>query len=907
MIKIRKPNPSFISLITQFGRETKASAQTVNINVNKKTKVEAPSLLIGDLRLIFFDVEDAAPFSELQSVLNRTLSSSLEQDRAYEVLFVAVSGLNSNKRSVLSRGVSLVPLHLGLAHLLGLPDAWFETQYSLISRTLEPVSVNEVPKLANLSAKDESNSHKDANTLIRDLIGGWRHNQHPLCYLRAEAGKGKSTLLAFAVLEEMRRGTGPLPLFIPLRALQRGRGVSWEEICATIGVVGSHIATIAAGVRSGLVALILDGLDEVAGRYDPSIVKQVVDVISAVALSRFSKIVISGRTTEVALLPPSSTAIFGLELPDGSDPAFFDYAEIVVADITPKWPLISSRVPEPPISSMSLPMVDPSERDRNTIVEWLQILFDDFGKDRSLFFVQSLACLGRTRQLDGNKPLLIYQKPTMRVVVARPPLYNVTILAAALACIREQDKIEDIAAEVYMPARQLELLMVYALIASAQSSIVGMFPTPNEAARLAFALDPVNQNEEFTAVLRQMQKHALLLASAGEGIRAAEWRPQFLSDWIRCALLTRALLHKAAPCCGLSRESVIQAIASAERARIAYEFLIPDIVQSYNFNELEPLISALALGISQNNPEASANYWALFAGLSERQPLLRVVQENSLIPFTDLSGLVFNGVDFPPQFSGTYTFLFNTEASGCSYTECHFSQCDFSLANFRGCTFDNVVFEFCDGPIYFEDCRFKSCQFINGHGGAIPVYSFEGCHFDGGNRILQKQEVGGGVYGPVASFRESICIEDPPALIGGDFIGIPILPPPGLMVKSKSPIVPPEVSCLRALLSPFFPPRAGTQGDLQARGYIRTSAVGRGLFPSGTPNSPELAGVLFAFGFTDGGRKGHIYAPWSQVVGGGQEAFEFRNELIAFLFRGEQGPKVKQMLSRLRESGHWLE
>ena len=190
-----------------------------------------------------------------------------------------------------------------------------------------------------------------------------------MTYLRAEAGKGKSTLLADTALTQLERGDGPLPIFVPLRVLQRGRGVSWFELCATVGVLGAAAESVAAAVKAGLVTLLLDGLDEVAGRYDPSVVQEVLDVVTSSVYDRHSRVVISGRTTEAALLSGKSVIVRSIELPEGEDPAFGDYATLVVGDITPRWPILAQRVPEPPLAARELLNIAPSAREQQTIVD----------------------------------------------------------------------------------------------------------------------------------------------------------------------------------------------------------------------------------------------------------------------------------------------------------------------------------------------------------------------------------------------------------------------------------------------------------------------------------------------------------------------------------------------------------
>lgn len=897
----RSPKSAIVDAIERFGSALAIAPERVRLSVPGGS-VDLPSIRLGDTRAIFLISDNGGHQESLHSHLKTAIHRDLADDTSLDVLVVCAGEMSPSRRIVIDRGVSLVSMHAGIVRMLGLPSGWEETQRSLLARTLESVSVNGRPELATLYATDDLDHRTSAQELLSSLVGTWEAAEEPVCYIRAEAGKGKSTLLAFAAIEQLATADGPLPFFVPLRTLQRGRGVSWSELCATAGIVGPAQDTVAAGVRAGLVSLLLDGLDEVAGRYDQTIVKQVVDsIISTATFGSNSHIVISGRTTESTLLPVGGVMVRGIELPEGGEPAFSDYARSVVADITPRWPTLARRVPEPPVESTTLQSSPPSAQEQGVIVEWLQLLFDDLGKDRSLFFVQSLACLGRTRQLDGNKPLLIHRKPH-GLFISAPPLYDVSILAAALACIREQDKIEDLAKHVFSPAMQLELMMSYALMASGQSSMASALPTPNEVARDVFRLDPVNQNEEFTAVLRQMQKHALLLASPGAGLTAAEWRPQFLSDWVRCAFLARAWLHRGNLERAIGYDTLCGVLACAERARITFGTLLPELFREGRLDDIGPIIEMLEKQIRNESPEASGNYWALVAGLSDTDIPPLGSGTRSLVPFADLSGMVFEGIEFTSSFSGTLAFLVQMEATNCEFVSCSFQQCDFSHATFRGCRFRDVKFDYCDGPLIFEDCSFRDCRLSQLRGRSLPAVTFDSCRFESGNKLHQDEPIGEGLFGPIAAFADCTYAESIGDLCSGAYIGVLKIPPPGLQPAAEARVVPPQDICLRALLKPFFPRRAGEAAELQARGYIRTSAIGRGLLPKGVPDTSELIGVLYAHGFTAGGRQGHIYAPWSSVAGGGIGATMLRNELLAFLVRGAKGPTVRMMLSRLEEA-----
>jgi hypothetical protein len=112
----------------------------------------------------------------------------------------------------------------------------------------------------------------------------------------------------------------------------------------------------------------------------------------------------------------------------------------------------------------------------------------------------------------------------------------------------------------------------------------------------------------------------------------------------------------------------------------------------------------------------------------------------------------------------------------------------------------------------------------------------------------------------------------------------------------------PAVDCLVRLLRPFFP--STVSGEHQARPYIRTTAIGRGLMPEGAPEPKTLITILKSAGFTDGGREGHLYAPYSSVAGNKSPAL--RSELSAFLRdRTKRSATVSDLITRIRQNGTW--
>jgi hypothetical protein len=153
----------------------------------------------------------------------------------------------------------------------------------------------------------------------------------------------------------------------------------------------------------------------------------------------------------------------------------------------------------------------------------------------------------------------------------------------------------------------------------------------------------VNQNEEFTAVMRQMQKHALLFAS-GDGLTAGDWKPAFLSDWIRCALLVRAWLKRMSlPEAGKWPE-LAALVARARRARIAYRDIFPDVCGRPDASVTDELVEELVRQADRDSPEACENFWSLLAGLGDADRPRVTVRPKRVPEMTDLSGLEFDGL-----------------------------------------------------------------------------------------------------------------------------------------------------------------------------------------------------------------------------------------------------------------------
>lgn len=866
--------------------------------------LELPLIPVGNRRIVLVGTDRSMMLSDVAAQLRKQRPDALDDHTVYEWIFAA-AGASDVEEAVVERGVRVVSLHEAIAQLIGLTPGWRDVQQAVLQETLEPVRVGTGYRPAKLYAIGDGARHDAVEWLKGQLGPSWNESPARIVYVRAEAGKGKSTLLASAVRAQLQSGGGPLPLLVPLRTLERGAGISWLDIATRAGAAGgSAAAQLASAIRTGLVSLALDGLDEVAGRYDPSLVAAVLEVVLA-QTGPSSRIVLSGRTTEASLLDRSRVREVGIELPDVEDEAFTDYAKLVVDVVTPQWPVLAARVPEPPIPVGPTDAPAPTPAQREAILEWIELTFADLGKDRSLFFVQSLACIARSYQIVGNRALTLPGAPGMPPTVAPAALYDVCVLAAALACVREQDKVADIAHNVFLPAVQLDVLTWFALSASTEAALRSELPDPRQLAATAFKVDPVRQNEEFTEIVRQLQKHALLFSGGSEGLRAGDWRPSFLSDWVRSALICRAWERRSEiSVLGGSPELIANVVANAQRSLPAFRSIFPRLAIDGKLPDLEQLVAVLADAAERHSPEASANYWALVTGADAESRAVLAAHPVAIAEMADLSGLTFEGLELGKEFSANVGVLSGCVFDGCTLHDVVLTSCDLSGTTFTGCTLLGVRIVGCDGPMRFEDCSFEDCQFIDVQCRQLPGYVFVDSQFMGTTRIIQSRASApsGTQYGAICEFYgDNTAAMDPNDLVQGDWIGVDRQRLKATVARETvKESADPVAATLRALLKPFFPRRAGENGQRQARRYIRTSAVGRGVLPESAPNASELVDVLMAFGFTTGGREAHIYGPWSGVVGGGEAAVNLRNELLSYLDAGIRGPTVEQMLTRLR-------
>jgi hypothetical protein len=448
----------------------------------------------------------------------------------------------------------------------------------------------------------------------------------------------------------------------------------------------------------------------------------------------------------------------------------------------------------------------------------------------------------------------------------------------------------------------LEVVTWFAVLASTDAATGGGFPTPNQIIAETFGLDAVNQNEELNAVIRQMQKHALLY-STGSGMNAGDWRPAFLSDWVRAALLVRAWSRRDKfP--GVPTEAVTRSIVTAQRARIGFEYIFPDRLPRLGGLVMTELLGHLATAADGGSPEACGNFWFLMQGFTDEERAAASAKPSRVVELTDLSEAEFEGHVFGEEFTSNLAVFVRTHFASCTFTNCRFTQCDFTEANFSNCTFRQVSFQHCNGPAYFEDCTFDDVQFEDVLSHELPAWKFARCQFGSACQVVQSILACPDEYAPVAEFEECTSEGDPLRILVGPVLGQEPKLFTGLVAATAAAAADPAVQCLRQLIRPFFPSRIGAPGTHQARDYIRTSALGRGVFPKGAPSPTELTSFLTAESFTKGGRTGHLYAPWSEV--GGTTRPELRGEFSAFLRSSlSQGTTVKRLLDKIRKAAGW--
>jgi len=728
------------------------------------------------------------------------------------------------------------------------------------------------------------NEHKEtypnAGERLSELINDSTRKEGKLVFIEAEAGRGKTILLASQAQKMRSQPNNKLPIFIPLRKLPLDTGVAWESITQLIGIVGEGAERLSRAVKSGLVTLFLDGIDEVSGRYDKSLIVSLLALMTGRLRSDQSAVVLSGRRTEARHLSPDEWSVFSVELPSLETDDFRVYVGAVVDGIV-KQRASSVDIPEEYVGLVGERLADDQvKRERDDIVQWIIDVLPEIAQEPSLFFVQGLAAIAAGRRA-GNRAAL--RLPDGRLDV--PPILDVCLIAALYACLRECTKIDAVAKPKYTVLGQMTVLQGLAAIASAPT--LANIPTPYELIPRAFDVDPVNSPEINVAIVRQNAKHALLYATEAAGA----YRPQFLSDWIRCSLL--AQMFKSKPPVGqLSRADVLKLAASATRAKYTFELLLPSILEDMQM--YDELGEALNAAVNDNIEAASANQWALRAAIGDERLGARVLNP---LPLAEITDQEFVGFEFADELSGSDFMLDGSVFVNSTLSNAQLNGVSMRGVIFTSCEFFNISLVDCEGPITFDNCLFRDISIRDIRSKFKPALMFRNCSFLAAGNVVQqtKSAFGDADYGAVVAFDNCFTEGELGTLLQGDWTGIE-KPVAGIVQKKEAPSPSPGEACLRRALRAFFPSHIGDGRSVQARKYIRLSALGRGSLPPGSPGEEELQQIFESVGFSTGGRSDHLYGPWSQVAGASASGIALRNELVDFLLDGNNRSETVQLL-----------
>jgi len=791
---------------------------------------------------------------------------------------------NDSERVAMGLGRSAVSVRQAIRKLLDLPSTFDISQEDSIAEALLAIQHLNVNPIRMSLVDSRGELYLDATKKLIELLQ-MPHDADGLLFIEAEAGKGKTILLASAALSMRTDKRGKLPIFIPLRKLPLDSGIAWESITQLIGIVGRGAERLNRAIKVGLVTVFLDGIDEVSGRYDKNLIQDLLQLITDRLNSPEAVVVLSGRRTEARHLNTDHWQLLSVELPELDSQDFKNYVGSVVDGLI----LQSNRPVDVPQVYVDLmgdrPADEQVSRERNNIVEWILDIFPEVAKEPSLFFVQGLAAIAIGRRAGNRAPLRSQdRKPYI------PPIWDVCLSAAVFACIRECSKIDSIAKLEYSVENQLCVLQGFAALSSAPS--LASNPTPNELVPRAFNVDPVNSPEIYVAITRQNAKHALLYATEAAG----SYRPQFLNDWIRCFLIAQ-VFNNEPPIGQLNRSDVLKLAAAAERARYTFELLLPSALsgEPVHTEWLQAFDAAIAAGLES----ASANLWVLRAAVGDAR-LNSVVSPP--LPLAQITDAEFMGFAINSELSGNDFFLDGTQFISSSITDVRLVGVSMGAVVFADCEISSLELINCDGPIKFEDCTLRDLKISNVKSKDKPALTFDNCSFIGeGNLIRQETSAyGENEYAMLVEFKGCFTENDIDSLLCGVWAATD-KPLTGIS-KEVARIVSKPEACLRRALRAFFPSHLGSSSALQARPYIRLSALGRGSMPVGSPGQEELQRILEAQGFTTGGRSDHLYGPWSSVAGASVSGVALRNELLEFLLDStKRGLNVQRMLDKIAQ------
>lgn len=812
------------------------------------------------------------------------------------VRFVLLRSREYSGRVRLGLGYEAVTARVAVHQVLDIPNSFDDSQRDLLKEALSSVTSIPGGKIKMRGSLVPSSGGPEVREIddISIAISGWIESRNEnatekseLLFVEAEAGKGKTVLLASSALSMADESTKQLSMYIPLRRLPLESGIGWESIAQLIGVVGAGASLLAKAVRHGLVALFLDGIDEVSGRYDRLVIKDLIRLLANTLLGPNSVVILSGRKTEAHDLDSSKWSRLSVELPLTESEEFRRYVNYVIDRLINEWDTAVQHLPEEFHELLGFATIDEQvNREREDIGDWIVDVFPDVGRDSSLFFVQGLAAIGIGRRAGNRAPL---KNGNAKYV---PSVSEVCNAAAVFACLRETQKIDGIAQSEYTVERQMQVLAGFALIASATTR--NGLSTPNELAAKIFKVDPINQSEVYVAITRQNAKHALLYASEVAG----NYRPHFLNEWMRCAFLmqllrNREVMHEA------DARAFLSIIATADRARYVFALMLPELLleQPGDPDLLDALITCAEAG----SETASANLWHLRAAMGDEYIVGPIPNPVAL---SQIDQAEFIGGKIGPELSGSDFFLDGAVFDTSNIEDVRLSGVSMVDVVFRDCTISNLQLTGkCVGPIVFERCTLSECMFESMTSQNAPALKFIDCIFVGDKNTIVQEMPPYGERSAEQLVLFDACVSDtaPEDLLKGDWLQINF-PPDGLSQRTIED-VDPIVECLKQTLRTFFPSRVGPDGDIQARRYIRLSALGRGTMPPGSPGKEALQSMLESVGFKTGGRSDHLYAPWSSVLGGGEEERRIREELVEFMkSSNSHGPTVTELLRKIRRA-----
>jgi hypothetical protein len=783
----------------------------------------------------------------------------------------------------LQLGKSAVTMAFALRKLLDLPATFEKSQQALIDEALSPLALLGPKPIAMRLMDYEGNSYSNAAEKLSEMIDDPATKGGGLVFIEAEAGRGKTILLASQAQKMREQWHGKLPIYIPLRKLPLEAGVAWDSITQLIGIVGEGSEQLIRAVKSGLVTLFLDGIDEVSGRYDKTLIRSLLELMTGRLRSTESAVVLAGRKTEARHLRTQDWAIFSVELPNLETDDFRTYVGSVVDGVVQQR-AEPVEIPEEYVDLVGERLVDDQVmRERDDIVQWIIEVFPELAQEPSLFFVQGLAAIAIGRRAGNRAPLRREGKLEV------PPVWDVCLIAALYACLRECTKIDVVAKAKYSVKGQMLVLQGLAAIASAPT--LANIPTPYELTPDAFDVDPVNAPEVNVVIVRQNAKHALLYATEAAGA----YRPQFLSDWIRCSLL--AQIFKSNPPVGkLNRAEVLKLAVSASRAKYTFELLLPSMLEDGPVHA--EWVDALNAAVAENMEAASANQWSLRAAVGDER--LGSPVQNPL-PLAEITDKEFVGFTIGEELGGSDFMLDGSLFINSSIANAHLNGVSMRGVVFTNCDISTLTLVDCEGPITFETCTLNGVVITNIQSKLKPALQFRGCSFLGTDNVItqSKPAFSENEYAVVATFQNCFTEDDLERLLCGEWAGSdkPLI---GIIHREKVPPISRAEACLRRALRAFFPSHIGPNSALQARPYIRLSALGRGSMPPGSPGQEQLQQIFESVGFSTGGRPDHLYGPWSGVAGASAAGMALRNELVEFLLdSSKQGETITRLIQRI--------